>query len=340
MVWRMGLCLLLPVGSLLLGLQEVLLLFQMRATIVKWSQRGICPGDSLIFVTYFGICREIAFVIDSIELNADCNGVISPNPADVSAILTNYRPYADDNISSYLEIEYPGISVDSSSNPQHFAHLAAYGGVDTARWLINFDSPPPGICLYTITTTWYSIYHSFGRDSTRTDSFSFEIPSRPRSISVSAVSDPSNICLGSCSQLNAAGIGGLGPLNYRWTPTTALSDSSISNPQACPIISTFYHVTFTDSHGCFAEDSVYVTVLPRISVASYDTIICAGSSIVLHSEVEGGIPPYSYNWSPTSTLSGPRSPNPIANPLDTLTIYTILVTDLLAARLWYCSCNV
>ncbi|MBI4645099.1 MAG: hypothetical protein HY738_00535, partial [Bacteroidia bacterium] len=40
----------------------------------------------------------------------------------------------------------------------------------------------------------------------------------------------------------------------------------------------------------------------------------------------GGIPPYSYNWSPAEGLDAPNSPNPIASPVNN-TIYTVTVTD-------------
>ncbi len=68
-----------------------------------------------------------------------------------------------------------------------------------------------------------------------------------------------NIFEGGSTQLNATGA-----VSYSWSPTTGLSDSTISNPVANPTITTTYYVTGTSTNGCIATDSVIVTVLPSI----------------------------------------------------------------------------
>lgn len=85
-----------------------------------------------------------------------------------------------------------------------------------------------------------------------------------------------------------------------------------------------YLVTVTDTvTGCFASDSVDVTVLPRpTATAGPDTSVSAGSSITLMGN--GGS---FYSWIPTVGLSDPNSANPLCTPPYTVT-YTLTVTDM------------
>jgi len=64
---------------------------------------------------------------------------------------------------------------------------------------------------------------------------------------------------GNATVLNASGGG-----SYSWSPSIGLSDTSVANPIANPIITTTYTVTVTSAFGCVASDSVVVTVLPKI----------------------------------------------------------------------------
>lgn len=51
-------------------------------------------------------------------------------------------------------------------------------------------------------------------------------------------------------------------------------------------------------------------------------------SLNLTSAIKGGLPPYTYSWSPATGLSDPNIANPVANPASTTT-YTLTVTDFL-----------
>lgn len=54
--------------------------------------------------------------------------------------------------------------------------------------------------------------------------------------------------------------------------------------------------------------------------------VCAGGTSQLKASIYGGTPPYTYAWTPTSTLSNPAIANPLATPLTT-TDYTVSVSD-------------
>jgi len=51
-----------------------------------------------------------------------------------------------------------------------------------------------------------------------------------------------------------------GNFTYSWTPVSGISNPTIQNPTANPVINTTYYVTITDSSGCSNLDSVSVVV--------------------------------------------------------------------------------
>jgi hypothetical protein len=74
--------------------------------------------------------------------------------------------------------------------------------------------------------------------------------------------------------------------------------------------------------------------LPLVSTGGQAFFIEAGGAAQLLATVKGGVPPYTFEWSPRTDLfdpmgpgsNGARIPNPIAAP-QTTTIYTVTVTD-------------
>lgn len=64
------------------------------------------------------------------------------------------------------------------------------------------------------------------------------------------------ICPGESTPISAGG-----GIEYSWTPSTGLSDTTISNPIASPIVTTEYTVTVKDQFGCTATASVTVSVI-------------------------------------------------------------------------------
>lgn len=73
-----------------------------------------------------------------------------------------------------------------------------------------------------------------------------------------------------------------GGISYVWHPGTSLSDSTIANPVAGPVMTTTYTVIGTASGGCSNVDSVKITVLgnpgvPTV-VQTHDTLLCTASA--------------------------------------------------------------
>ncbi len=126
------------------------------------------------------------------------------------------------------------------------------------------------------------------------------------------------VCAGQSANLRATG-----GLTYRWSPTTGLSNSTVSNPTATPNSTTTYTVTVTDVNGCTGTDQVTVRVENNITVnAGNDATICSGQNVQLNAT--GGA---TYQWSPTTGLSNPSINNPVASPSSTTT-YMVTVTDV------------
>ncbi|MFP4459091.1 MAG: gliding motility-associated C-terminal domain-containing protein [Candidatus Zixiibacteriota bacterium] len=122
--------------------------------------------------------------------------------------------------------------------------------------------------------------------------------------------------------------GGYGDLSYEWTPSVGLDDPYIANPDATPMVTTTYTVRVTDELGCMQEDSITIIVSPdMIADAGEDHHICYGDIGRLGgAEVIGGIPPFTYEWTPSATVDDPTAANTEASPTSS-TEYTLVVTD-------------
>ncbi|MCF8296180.1 MAG: lamin tail domain-containing protein [Saprospiraceae bacterium] len=87
---------------------------------------------------------------------------------------------------------------------------------------------------------------------------------------------------------------------YSWTPAIGLSNPSVFNPSAYPIVTTLYTLTVTDTvTNCSATASVLITVTAGPSIdAGADVTICEGDTAML--TVTGGV---TYNWSNGDTTA-------------------------------------
>ncbi len=122
--------------------------------------------------------------------------------------------------------------------------------------------------------------------------------------------------------------GGAAPYTYSWSPATGLSSTTVANPVASPSSTTTYTVTVTDASGCTATSSTTVSVSTLKASAGNDDAICPGSGRYIGGapSASGGVPPYTYLWTPAAGLGNPATPNPAATPGVT-TEYVLTVTD-------------
>ena len=119
-------------------------------------------------------------------------------------------------------------------------------------------------------------------------------------------------------------------LSYLWSPTTGLSDSTLSNPIANPSETTEYTLTTTNiASGCIETDKVLVTV-DRSTIASdagVDFIKTCATNATGKLIGVTATPGATYSWSPATGLSDALIANPLANPVSP-TSYTVTTTKM------------
>lgn len=139
---------------------------------------------------------------------------------------------------------------------------------------------------------------------------------QPAPLAVNGTVTPITCYNGSNGVITITPTGGTAPYNYLTMPgnQTAMPVNNLS-------IGT-YTVTITDAHNCLLSSSYTVTQSTEITTSfSIATVSCNGKSDgAINSTSTGGVPPYTYNWSP----GGVTSPNISGLPIGS---YTLTVTD-------------
>jgi gliding motility-associated-like protein len=104
--------------------------------------------------------------------------------------------------------------------------------------------------------------------------------------------------------------------SYTWTPSTGLSNDTISDPlftgnNPGTNSDTLFFVLTTDLGPCTDSDTVMVVVKPLpISDAGSDTTLCSGSTVMLGT---GATPGYTYSWTPNTWMNFDTIPDPTIN---------------------------
>ncbi len=126
-----------------------------------------------------------------------------------------------------------------------------------------------------------------------------------------------NVCLGKTAQLSVSGAS-----QYTWTPATGLSCTACANPSVTPTGSVKYTVRGQNAFGCFAFDSVSLTVInPFQMLVTPDDTLCLGQSTGLTASGANN-----YLWSPPRGLNQVNIANPVATPPVT-TLYRVVGFD-------------
>jgi Secretion system C-terminal sorting domain len=146
-------------------------------------------------------------------------------------------------------------------------------------------------------------------------------------LGVGAMANPSTICFGQTTQLQAIASGGTGNYTYQWTGPGGFT-SNIQNPTVQPVTSSVYSVTVGDGYNTkSASVTVVVNPLP-VADAGTSRSIPYGTYIFLSGNVAGGSSNYFYSWSPAGQLINPNIQNPQTANLTATTIYSLIVTDM------------
>ena len=124
------------------------------------------------------------------------------------------------------------------------------------------------------------------------------------------------------------------PGGFTWTASDFLDDTTSANPQftSHPEHGMVFYLTVTDSVGTQCTDSVTIGYSNwNWTLVYHISFLNQGDSTQLQVNAGGGIPPYTYSWSPTNGLDDPTVLHPWAKP-NVTTIYTITITDSIGCQ--------
>ncbi|MCD6418838.1 immune inhibitor A [bacterium] len=179
------------------------------ATMVKWEPRNICPGDSVIFITYYGIGdisgTGLALTHTPPDITASCASV-HPDPMTLTAVITNMGTSNAHNV--YVTLDLSGSSLTytgGDANPSYFSSIAGYGGTQVVNWQV--DIPPSAYG----TTQCYDITVTYDEGDDITEHYCVTIPDLLEEPTPTVSADDLTICEGECTFLHAdPGTGGGG----------------------------------------------------------------------------------------------------------------------------------
>ncbi|MCW3104199.1 MAG: C-terminal target protein [Bacteroidetes bacterium] len=146
---------------------------------------------------------------------------------------------------------------------------------------------------------------------------------QPPAIIINTVSQTNVSCFGgSNGAAQVSATGGTGTLSYNWTPGNPSGDGTGS---VTGLSAQVYTVTVTDANSCTATRTFNITQPPTLATTGALTNVACfgGSNGAATVSVSGGVPSYSYNWTPG---------NPTGDGTATVTgltaqVYTVTVTD-------------
>jgi gliding motility-associated-like protein len=118
------------------------------------------------------------------------------------------------------------------------------------------------------------------------------------------------ICYGQTYQLNPSG-----GVQYKWTPSTYLSNSNIANPISTPGKDVVYTVAIlADANGCasLVTDSMRIDVTPPIKIRTFpfDTVVYEYDTLPILA-IASDTDVINYSWSPAFGLNNASINNPI-----------------------------
>lgn len=111
-------------------------------------------------------------------------------------------------------------------------------------------------------------------------------------------------------------------LQFQWTPAASVNDPTLQNPDAIAGTTTLYTVV-AQIGSCSATRDIMVNTVPYpAAYAGPDTTICYNTPAHLHGAHDGSI----FYWTPTASLVGAGTLNPVAYPART-TSYILTTAD-------------
>ncbi|MCD6595674.1 T9SS type A sorting domain-containing protein [bacterium] len=167
-------------------------------------------------------------------------------------------------------------------------------------------------------------------------SYNYEITITANMGLLADAGDDDILCWGDTTILGGSptATGGTSPYSYIWQPSMGLDDSTIANPTASPESSMAYMLMVIDAAGDTAIDTVSVIVDSEIIPPfGEDTVsYLSGTCIDMNAATTGGIPPYTYLWSPAEYFDDSTLPEQTVLADSTRTYY-VMITDSLGCSI-------
>ena len=127
-------------------------------------------------------------------------------------------------------------------------------------------------------------------------------------LAVSVSANPTTVCSGGTTQLQATVNGGSTPYTYSWTSNPSGFTSNLPNPTASPTVNTWYKCTVHDNVNTVVKDSVYVTMAVAPATPGSitgNTTPCQGGNATYSIGSVGGATTYTWTVpSGASIISG------------------------------------
>jgi PKD repeat protein len=249
------------------------------------------------------------------------------NPTATPSATTTYTVVATDpggctNSTTVTVTVNPVPTATASASPSTMcaggsSQFTAGGGVSyswsPATGLSNTTSSNP-TAFPTVTTT-YTVTVTDANGCTNSTALTLTINPLPNLV---VTGNPTSICFGSSSGLNATGGN-----TYSWSPAAGLSSTTTSNPTAFPTATTTYTVVTVDANGCSATGTITLTILPlpTVTVAANPPTACQGGNTTLTASGAN-----TYVWSPATGLSATTGASVNAT-ISAATTYTVVGTS-------------
>ena len=249
----------------------------------------VCAGDSVILN---GNGNAQSFDWDNSIIDGQIFEVINTQSYLLTGTSTNGCINTDTVIVNALLLPSTDAGNDINLCINDSVQLQATGA-DNYLWF-----PNPSLSDLNISNPWavptvnttYILTGSLANGCTKNDTISIDINPLP----LLTTSIDATICEGDTISIEV-----FGGSSCTWLTANNLSNSTVSNPQVWPTITTTYQVLASDSNTCADTAEITITVNPKPTVnAGLDQNICKGDTAQI--SISGAI---NYQWSPDINIS-------------------------------------
>ena len=274
--------------------------------IVNLSDTSLCDGQSIIILPSLG---NINGTLDYswrnsslVEVSTTSSYLFSSSSnASLSLVVSNENhckdtAYVDVIVHSKPELMLTNTNVCEGESVTLTPQLTNANGTIAYSWIDSNDVQIENVANFTFGGLHTSKFvlqvedQNFCKDTADVEVVVFE---KPRFDDMQEI----GVCSGDPDTLRAVVNNYTLGLNYKWSPSTGLSNDNSATVVAIPSITTDYLLTVTTDQGCIntLSHTVGVTETPTASLLGHDTILCEGEEVT-YSGLDDPLQEYSFEW--------------------------------------------